>query len=481
MKQTTTALLLIAMLAGMTACGDTAATTDTTEGASGDTTTAAVETELVPELPDKTFDGKTFTIYYREHSANRYAVDREAETGDVLDDAIFRRMRNVEEKLGMKFESVMTNGDSTGDKAQNTMTAGDDSYQLVASTFRTSAKFAAAGLCYDWDELPWVDLSKPWWDVEVQDTIKLGSKRLVVLDTLSHDSLGATKAMYFVKHFFDTFNVDYPYQLVRDGKWTFDKLSEYVKMFAQDVNGDTTMNIADDNFGFIAQWWQQPMNILATADQYIAEIKGGKLAMTLNSPRTTEVFEKYFKLMETDAYYMNPNDDTTAMYDAFYAGRGAFLESTLYFADNARRMDADFGIIPSPKFDDSVDGYPSLIDGSTNGLVVPAAIKDPEFVSAVLEALCYENDRLVIPAYYNKVLQGKAVRDDDSIEMLDIIRENRTCDAGYMYLASVSGGDKFANVGQALTAQSDHNFASYYASNEASAMSALEEINSLYE
>ena len=83
MKQTTTALLLIAMLAGMTACGDTAATTDTTEGAPGDTTTAAAETELVPELPDKTFDGKTFTIYYREHSANRYAVDREAAVLDA--------------------------------------------------------------------------------------------------------------------------------------------------------------------------------------------------------------------------------------------------------------------------------------------------------------------------------------------------------------------------------------------------------------
>ena len=86
-----------------------------------------------------------------------------------------------------------------------------------------------------------------------------------------------------------------------------------------------------------------------------------------------------------------------------------------------------------------------------------------------------------MPAYYNKVLQGKAARDDDSIEMLDIIRANRTCDAGYMYLASVSGGNAFSDIGQMLTAQSDHNFASHYAANESAVLKAVDELNSLYE
>ena len=51
-------LILTAMLA---ACGETAApSSDTT--AAPDTTTSAPETELVPDLPDKTYDGKTFTV-----------------------------------------------------------------------------------------------------------------------------------------------------------------------------------------------------------------------------------------------------------------------------------------------------------------------------------------------------------------------------------------------------------------------------------
>ncbi|MBQ2708372.1 MAG: hypothetical protein IJF67_08900 [Clostridia bacterium] len=471
-------LILTAMLA---ACGETAApSSDTT--AAPDTTTAAPETELLPDLPDKTYDGKTFTAYIRDDNYRRESFTVEEATGDVLNDAIFDRTRNVEERFGIDIKTHITSGDSLGNNSKSAILAGDDEYQLISAFFRTSITFASEELCYDWNELPYVDLSKPWWDGELQDTIALGSKRFIMMDTLTHDSLGATKSLLFVKHFFDTHKVDYPYDLVRDGKWTFDKMAEYIRMFAQDVNGDTKMELADDYFGYIGQWWQQPMNILATADQYIAEINdSGELALTLNSPRTVEVYEAFFKLVDEDAYFMNPDENYTDMNNAFHAGRGAFTEATLYSASTRRDMTADFGIIPPPKFDESVDGYHTLIDGSCNGLIVPVTVSDPEFVSAVLEALCYENNRTVIPAYYDRVLQGKIARDEDSLEMLDIIRAARTCDAGYMYLASISGGGAFADIGQQLTQYPDHNFSSYYAIYEESVLEIVKQINELYQ
>ncbi|MBQ8185882.1 MAG: hypothetical protein IJ037_03320, partial [Clostridia bacterium] len=62
MKRTISTILLIAMLASMTACGEQAATETTPD----DTTPAAVETEvqesetekLLPDIPDTTYDGQ---------------------------------------------------------------------------------------------------------------------------------------------------------------------------------------------------------------------------------------------------------------------------------------------------------------------------------------------------------------------------------------------------------------------------------------
>ena len=204
------------------------------------------------------------------------------------------------------------------------------------------------------------------------------------------------------------------------------------------------------------------------------------MELTLNTPRTVEIYEKFFRLVDSPEYYMNPDDIYNDMNAAFFAGRGGFMEATLYGIGNLRDMTADFGIVPPPKFDEKVDGYHTLIDGSANGLVVPVTVTDTEFVSAVLEMVCYENSRLVMPAYYDKVLQGKVARDDDSIAMLEIIREAKTCDVGYMYLSSISGGGAFANIGQQLTADSSHNFSSYYAANEAAVQAIVDQINEIY-
>ena len=55
---------------------------------------------------------------------------------------------------------------------------------------------------------------------------------------------------------------------------------------------------------------------------------------------------------------------------------------------------------------------------------------DPEFVSAVMEAMASESATTVVPAYYDVTLKTKMTCDNDSAEMLDLIFENRVFDLG---------------------------------------------------
>ena len=98
MKKITALLLLISMLAGMTACGNSAE--ETTANVADDTAaqTEAVDTALKPDIPDADLDGYNFRVYTRDtdhHIKEVYALEL---TGEVVNDAVYQRNLNVEEK-----------------------------------------------------------------------------------------------------------------------------------------------------------------------------------------------------------------------------------------------------------------------------------------------------------------------------------------------------------------------------------------------
>jgi hypothetical protein len=48
----------------------------------------------------------------------------------------------------------------------------------------------------------------------------------------------------------------------------------------------------------------------------------------------------------------------------------------------------------------------------------------------VLEDMAYESMKTITPAYYNIAICGKFLRDDESVEMMQYIVENRMIDLG---------------------------------------------------
>ena len=94
-----------------------------------------------------------------------------------------------------------------------------------------------------------------------------------------------------------------------------------------------------------------------------------------------------------------------------------------------RDMKDDFGVVPFPKYNEDQERYYTrVIDGWLH--VVPSTSADPEFTSVIMEALASETAKNVFPEYYNKLLTQKILRDEESIEMMELIRANRVMDLG---------------------------------------------------
>ncbi|MBQ3708211.1 MAG: hypothetical protein II889_09930, partial [Clostridia bacterium] len=111
-------------------------------------------------------------------------------------------------------------------------------------------------------------------------------------------------------------------------------------------------------------------------------------------------------------------------------------------------------------------------------MLFPSTVTDLDFVGCVTEAMCMVNSATVIPAYYDIALKDKYNRDQQSAEMLDIIRDSLIFDVGYLNsFALNTAGHLFVQ----LVREGRADFASAYAKNEKVYLKKLEKMLEAYE
>ena len=125
----------------------------------------------------------------------------------------------------------------------------------------------------------------------------------------------------------------------------------------------------------------------------------------------------------------------------FRANNTLFMWLRMRVAQNLRDMEADFGIIPVPKYDEAQEQYFSTVTKYTAATVcIPnTSAIDWDMTGAVVELMNAEGHYGLHEAYYENNLGSKISRDVQSTEMLDLIFSNRIYDAGEIYeLGSIS-------------------------------------------
>ena len=158
-------------------------------------------------------------------------------------------------------------------------------------------------------------------------------------------------------------------------------------------------------------------------------------------------------------------------------GQALFFGATVDGVYKLRNTDVNYGFLPWPKYDESQAEYTSGMAPNHISLFCIPAIGDDEHVertSILIEALACGSD-IVMDGFYEKNLQGKSVRDDESYETLDIIFANKIFDLGYYYNVGAYRANMFTRFRDGQTT-----FASFYAENEVAAKKTIKEINDLY-
>ncbi len=422
------------------------------------------------DLSTERYDGYNYRMFIPKGSMNSY--DPEEEVGDIVTDAIFKRNKQIEEKYGIEITYIEQNSAGYNADGLNSILAGDDAYDIIFVHSRGAFLYALQGAAYNINEINSIHTEKPWWYKDAVETFTLNDY-LYVLDGDITKSFGSAMAIVFNKRIFDELGYDYPYETVRDGDWTFDEFAYYAKKGGADLNGDGVMTPEADQFGFQTGEWAAPINILYAGGQKIYDKNDeGKMELTLYSNKTVDIFDEFFSLMNNEACFLQfteGNINYTGE-DIFRSGRAMMASGGLGSAAGLRAMDDDFGIVPYPKFDEE-DEYTTAINGAAPLIVIPITVSDVERTGAITEALCAYSAKDVIPAFYEVSLKTKYSRDEESEEMMDLIKDSIIYDVGYLATG------QFQSCGRDMAKTGATDFSSFYAARESASKKAVEDYN----
>ncbi len=444
-----------------------------------ETTVLAPETEarILPELPESvTYDDYEFNVlhWYHANWQTRMSKDIQVneENGDPINDAVYKRNRTLNEKYGftLKLQNELYN--QIAGLVQKAVKAGDDTYDAVFSRSNEAPSLITGGMFLNLHEIDHIDLTKPWWDQNSIESLTIDGKLYIVSSDISIVDKDATAAIAFSKKLAEDNNLSNLYDVVKNGEWTIDYMVDSYKNVARDLNGDQKMN-EDDLYGFLGGKDVTSTFFQAGGAMIISPDADGYPELTFASDRNFALLEKLYTFTtDTEKYYNHhtmETDDTE--YEQLFAnGHGLYYWMRLDNVTSLRYSDNDFGILPCPKYDEAQEDYCSAVSVHTSGLLsVPVSAEDPARTGFILEALAAESKYTLIPAYIEKSLKGKHVRDAESEEMLEIILANRIFDMAEFY--SLGGlRDTTLNLSEAKS----FNAASEYEKKESSTIKAIE-------
>ncbi len=469
-------LLCSMMLATFSACGD-----DTTDPAgndtgSGTTESTTVETEttepvdangfLLDTLPENLdFGGSDVNILIRSAIANSEFYVEE-QTGETVDDALYTRNGNIENRLGVHLNFIDIPGEwvdreTFNGTIRNSVAANDGAYDLCAVLSNQLSFLTLEGLLQNLSKLNYLDFEQPWWANGLLDELSVDGKLYFVSGDASLGLVKGMMCVYYNKQMCEDNGITGLEDLVYEGTWTIDKLAEYASVVYQDLDQNAKKSV-DDLFGLTTGDYNQLYGFIDSFNLQILERdeSGYPSKFIYDNERVFDAYSKLYSLFHTNNSFYTSS--VNYMSGRFQDQHALFSTGEFGYADTYRDIETfDFGVLPFPKYDEDQKDYRTTARATYSSFCMPVTIEEPDMAAAVLECFASESYRVVSPAYFEQALKLKYSRDEATSAIFDIIKSSVTFSFATSFTSSI--GDP-QNMFKQQLVQGTQNWMSYMAS-----------------
>ena len=223
----------------------------------------------------------------------------------------------------------------------------------------------------------------------------------------------------------------------------------------EDLDGNGVMEIGKDRFGYIGEdtnnWYH-----LAACNVHLSKMSSSG-AIEIPPTVNKDVINAWAALKPL---LTSPLREVSDEGPRFRQGLATFFSCNLGAVANMAKSTTNFGLLPMPKLNEEQEEYWTSVSGgwcyvyaipnvTENAMDYEANgfASGQEQAAYFLEAFGYYSKNTLDVAYYEQVLKLQAVRDEDSIEMLELGLKNKLYDPVVIFDFGKIGTSLFREVG----------------------------------
>lgn len=440
MKKSLYLILAALLLVSHTACGDSTSEPSTTNAdtAPDSVTEAVTEAVVTDGLPEVDMDGFLFRVYNNSKEKMTWTnttLDVAEQSGDILEDAIYNRNRDVESRFNCKIEVQSTGDQINSSEIQKEVMAGDSNFDLWMPRDYNIPN--SIPYLRPLDDLPYINLDAEWWFPQASEIFKFNGAQYGATSYFSLSPISRAAGIVFNEDLYANLGAEMsPYEYVYQNKWTLATFYELCKLGVADLNGDGKMD-DNDRWGFGSSWKEMWARFINGSGVNFVE-KNGDAYPEFTLPSDNAAIDKLLYIFETfndPTIYNNPetNMDTAAV--------AAIKDETALFAlghpNNMgglyRTVPMNVGYLPCPKYDEAQERYYCTTWASEMMVILKTLPDDRlENVSIILEALSFDSAREdgVMQIYKEVMMKGKYATNENCEKMFDIVLDSLSFDFG---------------------------------------------------
>lgn len=448
-------------------------------------TEAATDNMTADTLGDLDLEGAVVTFLYRDEvSSEFYAEELD---GELVNDTLYNNRIAVETRLNADIEIILMAGhyvearEPYMNAIKNAVSAGDDLYDWVDLMIGNSSVMMQNGIFTDIAGNEHIDLDKPYYLRDMINNVAINNRLYFISGDASLGYLKCLFCIYYNTTLAENFHIENLYEVVDNGQWTVDRLSQTARITCADVDGNGKYD-EQDILGFVFHDTNHPKGFITSCGTFMFEKDSeGVWRYIFGSERDADLCDALYRLKnETDGvFYCNTTDAVKGEgYDEltakFVAGEILLITSEMDDINSRfRSIEDKYGILPYPKYNEEQEQYYNCSRNTQNAFSMPVTCSDTAAAGAVLEALAGANHNSLIPAYFETAMKVKYAMDSDSARMYDLIRDNALLTFWYTYNNAV-GSPESVFFSCSFSAKSAGQMSSVVAANEKKLVTALE-------
>ncbi len=465
MKTTTclfsAALSLLMLLGLLAACGEekneavitpAITTAAPAPGESSPETTLPEETGYPgPVIENVNFNGKIIRVMSLEENEEfPYNEIRYGEnSGDVLNDAIFKRNAQITEKYGIILDTTQVSTSKSLSTFTNAINAGNNDFHFASTRICDIMSLASQGMLADVADLPYLDLDAPWYYQNLREKLSIGGEEYLLASYLNMRIFDTLTITAYNKKMAEQFEIEDLNQLVLDGKWTFARMKELCTNVGADLNNDGKFD-GNDRYGIVAHSGHFLSFFCGMNGTFIEKNSEDYPVYVGITERNETLLSEIASLLHSQPMGKTGSSDSLRYDpDPFFINNQLFDPHLIYGMRALSEWGVEYGIIPMPKADEAQETYSSITHCKLASVVgIPENNYEMDMTCAILAELMYRSYEIIYPAHIEKTMQLRFAPDEVSTAMLKTIFNSATIDLSMaMNLSCDSTLRTMGNVG----------------------------------